>query len=91
MIVQSLHKAAGSFSQTSLLHLNKGSPVQESAIETAMFMTSTTSPSNILFASMEESIYNMHSEQGKKLIEETVERSIRLKNELSQIKGVNIL
>lgn len=27
MVIQSLHKAAGSFSQTSLLHLNKGSPV----------------------------------------------------------------
>ena len=91
MVVQSLHKAAGSFSQTSLLHLNKGSPVQESAIETAMFITSTTSPSNILFASMEESIYNMFSEQGKKLIEETVERATRLKEELSQIEGVNIL
>ena len=27
MVIQSLHKAAGSFSQTSLLHLNKGSPI----------------------------------------------------------------
>ena len=56
-----------------------------------MFMTSTTSPSNILFASMEESIYNMHSEQGRKIIEETVEKAIRLKEELSQIKGINVL
>lgn len=54
-------------------------------------MTSTTSPSNILFASMEESIYNMHSEQGRKLIEETVNRANNLKEELSQIKGINIL
>lgn len=47
-----------------------------------MFMLSTTSPSNILFASMEESIVNMHSEKGRKLIEETVEKATRLKKEL---------
>lgn len=27
IVIQSLHKAAGSFSQTSLVHLNKGSPI----------------------------------------------------------------
>lgn len=56
-----------------------------------MFMTSTTSPSNILFASMEESIYNMFGQTGQKLIEETVDRANRLKEELSNIKGLNVL
>ena len=27
LVIQSLHKAAGAFSQTSLIHLNKGSPI----------------------------------------------------------------
>lgn len=40
---------------------------------------------------MEESIYNMYSDQGRKMIEETVEKATRLKKELEQIKGVNVL
>ena len=77
-----MHKAAGSFSQTSLVHLNHGSRIQDSALETAMYMTSTTSPSNILFASMEEAIYTLHQEEGKARILATIEKAEKLKEEL---------
>lgn len=56
LVVQSLHKTGGSFSQTSLLHLNKTSSIEPEALETALWLTSTTSPCLILLASIEETI-----------------------------------
>ena len=56
-----------------------------------MYINSTTSPSNILFASMEEAIFNLHQQAGRSLIEKTIEKSLKLKSDLLAIKGVSIL
>jgi arginine/lysine/ornithine decarboxylase len=54
IVVQSMHKAAGAFSQSSVIHLNKTSSILQSQLETALFITASTSPSNLLLASIEE-------------------------------------
>ena len=40
---------------------------------------------------MEEAIYNLHQESGKILIENTIFKALKLKEDLQNIKGVSIL
>jgi arginine/lysine/ornithine decarboxylase len=56
IVVNSLHKGSGAFSQTSIIHLNPTSSVPYKKFEGAINMTCTTSPSNLLLASIEECI-----------------------------------
>jgi arginine decarboxylase len=56
IVVNSLHKGSGAFSQTSIIHLNKTSNIPYKKFESAINMTCTTSPSNLLLASIEEVI-----------------------------------
>jgi len=58
IVVNSIHKGAGGMSQTSIIHLNKTSPLAAKKVEGAINLTCTTSPSNILLASIEEVIHN---------------------------------
>ena len=52
---------------------------------------STTSPSNILFASMEEAIFNLHQQEGRDIITSTIKRAQKLKSDLASIRGISIL
>ena len=53
LVVQSLHKSAGSLTQTALGHLPKGSGVDAVLFQEALNTVQTTSPSYLLMASLE--------------------------------------
>ena len=74
IVIQSLHKAAGSLSQCSIVHLNKTSTKSAFALELALFQGTTTSPSSLMLLSMEETVISSFiNESARKRIRNTVE------------------
>jgi arginine decarboxylase len=53
LVIQSLHKSAGSLTQTALGHLPKGSCIDPEVFQDALNTLQTTSPSYLLMASLE--------------------------------------
>ena len=71
-VVHSLHKTGGSMSQTSMLHISKDSCLDETAIEKALKLLHTTSPSLLLLASLDAARANLQTSVGQKLIDRAV-------------------
>jgi arginine decarboxylase len=69
VVIQSLHKSAGSLTQTALAHLPIGSKMSPDAFQEALNTLHTTSPSYLLLASLEASCAFLGSDAGKVLIE----------------------
>ncbi|MBY0404852.1 MAG: aminotransferase class I/II-fold pyridoxal phosphate-dependent enzyme [Cyanobacteria bacterium] len=69
VVVQSLHKSAGSLTQTALAHLPIGSKMSPDAFQEALNTLHTTSPSYLFLASLEASCAFLGSVAGQELIE----------------------
>lgn len=65
IVVHSLHKSAGSLTQSALLHLPHGSLVESHAVQEALNVLQTTSPSYLLLASIESTMADWASDLGK--------------------------
>ncbi len=80
LVVQSLHKGAGSLTQASIVHLNKTSKKSAKMLENALYVSTTTSPSSLILLSIEETIQsNFKDEVAKKRIHDTVKRAKELR------------
>ena len=90
-VVHSLHKTGGSMSQTSMLHISKDSILDEVAVEKALKLLHTTSPSLLLLASLDASRANLESENGKKLIDRAVNNAKYLRTRLDSIPNLHQL
>ena len=90
IVVQSTHKCLGALSQTSLCHLNEGSATSEQHWASTILVTTTTSPSSIFFASIEEAILNHASDEGKVALNRKVEEARDVRKRLSELDGVTI-
>ncbi len=90
-VVHSLHKTGGSMSQSSMLHISKDSCLDEVAIEKALKLLHTTSPSLLLLASLDASRANLQSKKGQKLLEKAVENAKYLRKRLDQIPNLHQL
>ena len=64
LVAQSLHKTLPALTQSALLHLG-GELVSEAAVDHALDMIETSSPSYILMASMDSCLRWMESEEGQ--------------------------
>jgi lysine decarboxylase len=67
-VVHSLHKSAGSLTQTALLHLSTPSRLDATAVQQALNLLHTTSPSYILLAHMEVICAFWGSPKGRALL-----------------------
>ncbi len=65
VVVHSLHKYAGSLVQTALLHLQAESQVTKEEVQTALSLFETTTRSNLLILSIEDSIYTAFGQEGR--------------------------
>lgn len=90
-VVHSLHKTGGSMSQSSMLHISKDSCLDEVAVEKALKLLHTTSPSLLLLASLDASRANLQSKKGQKLLEKAVENAKYLRKRLDQIPNLHQL
>ena len=89
--VQSLHKTAGALTQSSILHLAKGSEIEPKQIQKTLNLVNSTSPSYLLLASIESAIEFLSAQKGQKELNKTLENIIKTRQKLGEIKGVKLL
>ena len=90
-VVHSLHKTGGSMSQSSMLHISKDSIIDEVAVEKALKLLHTTSPSLLLLASLDAARANLQSKKGQKLLDKAVENAKYLRKRLDSIPNLHQL
>ena len=91
IVIHSLHKTGGSMSQSSMLHVAKDSCINPDAIEKALKMLHTTSPSLMLLASLDAARANLQSRAGQAMLERTVENAKYLRKRLDKISRIHQL
>lgn len=89
LVIQSVHKTLPSFTQTALLHGQKGR-IDVERVERYLQMFQTSSPSYIFMAGIEQCIYEM-SQNGKEVMAQFLERLMLLRKRLENLKVLRIL
>ncbi len=90
IVIQSLHKTAGALNPSALLHIGKNSPLGTKAIQQALNLINTTSPSYPLLVNIEATIDYLNSEKGKLYLYELVKNINRLIRSLKAIPNLEV-
>lgn len=90
-VVHSLHKTGGSMSQSSMLHIAKNSKIDCDAVEKALKLLHTTSPSLLLLASLDAARANLQSPKGKKQLERAIQNAKFLRSEIDKMEHIHQL
>ena len=90
-VVHSLHKTGGSMSQSSMLHIAENSMLDVDAVEKALKLLHTTSPSLMLLASLDAARANLDSTRGKKQIARAVSNAKYLRSEIDKMEHIHQL
>ena len=90
-VVHSLHKTGGSMSQSSMLHIAENSLIDVDAVEKALKLLHTTSPSLMLLASLDAARANLDSPRGKKQLERAVANAKFLRREIDKMEHIHHL
>lgn len=81
---QSTHKLLAAFSQASMIHV-KGE-INEATFNEAFMMHTSTSPFYPIVASTETAAAMMRGNVGRRLIDESIDRSIRFRKEIKRLR-----
>lgn len=90
-VLHSLHKTGGSMSQSSMLHVAENSKIDIAALEKALKLLHTTSPSMLLLASLDAARANLESPRGKKQLERAVQNAKFLRREIDKLEHIHHL
>lgn len=90
-VVHSLHKTGGSMSQSSMLHIAQNSLIDCDAVEKALKLLHTTSPSLILLASLDAARANLESQKGRKQLERAIQNAKFLRREIEKLEHIHDL
>lgn len=90
-VVHSLHKTGGSMSQSSLLHIAKGSAFDAQKVEKSIQLLQTTSPSMLLMASLDAARANLESKRGKRQLKRAIQYAAYIRRKFSKMPGVECL
>ena len=90
-VVHSLHKTGGSMSQSSMLHIAEDSLIDVDAVEKALKLLHTTSPSLMLLASLDAARANLDSARGRRLLERAISNAKYLRREIEKMEHVHDL
>ena len=90
-VVHSLHKTGGSMSQSSMLHIAENSMIDADAVEKALKLLHTTSPSLMLLASLDAARANLESSRGKKLLQRAINNAKYLRREIEKMEHIHDL
>ena len=89
-VVNSFHKSAGSLTQSAVLHISKDSTIDPQHFYNGIHQLQTTSPLIFLFASMDAARAYLASDEGKDRVAMMVECSQRLKEQLANLRNVEV-
>lgn len=90
-VVHSLHKTGGSMSQSSMLHIAENSMLDVEAVEKALKLLHTTSPSIMLLASLDAARANLDSPRGRNQLNRAVENAKFLRREIDKMEHIHHL
>lgn len=90
-VLHSLHKTGGSMSQSSMLHVAENSKLNVEALEKALKLLHTTSPSMLLLASLDAARANLDSPRGRKQLERAVQNAKYLRREIDKMEHIHHL
>lgn len=88
--VQSLHKTAGSLTQSAVLHLSKSSTINLEKVQECLNIINSTSPSYPLLASIEGCIAFLSSLNGKKELQKLIKNIEKFKLSLLKNKKIKV-
>ena len=89
MCAQSIHKTAGSMTQSSLLQINSDR-VEQHQVMKALQMVQSTSPSYILMASLDAARQEL-ALHGEEMIEKALELADTARHQIHSIPGISVL
>jgi arginine/lysine/ornithine decarboxylase len=89
LVVSSTHKIIGSLTQSAMLHLG-GDRLDEAIVDRCVTVTESTSPSSLLSASLDAARRHAQDD-GRALLEETIDGTARLREEVRAIDGLDVL
>ena len=90
IVIQSLHKTAGALNPSALLHISKESYIQPRAIQQALNLITTTSPSYPLLLNIEATINYLASQKGQLEIHDLVKNVNRLIRSIKTIPNLEV-
>ena len=92
LVISSTHKIVGSLTQSAMLHLGRGAGdlIGEDTVDRAVTLTESTSPSALLFASL-DAARRQAVVHGHELLEHTIETLARARVEIRSIDGLEVL
>ncbi|MEI8377483.1 MAG: aminotransferase class V-fold PLP-dependent enzyme [bacterium] len=91
IVVQSLHKTGGSFTQSSMLHVAKGANIDTTELEANLKLLHSTSPSYTLLASLDAARAYLQSSKGRRSIRTAISNAKYIRRRLCKLPDVNIL
>lgn len=83
-VVHSLHKSAGSLTQSAVAHLPETSRIDPGVFQQALNTLQTTSPSYLLLASLDAASAFLGSDEGRQRIEAMLDQVIALRGEIQR-------
>jgi arginine decarboxylase len=89
LVVQSTHKLLSAFTQASMLHL-QGSRIEPARVSKTLQMLQSSSPSNLLLASLDAARQQM-VEEGKYLLSQALTFADRARSQIQQLPGLCVL
>jgi arginine decarboxylase len=90
LVISSTHKHAGSLTQSAMLHLGAGGRFEEAAVDRALRLVTSTSPSSLLLASLDAARRHAVIEGGDQLRLSVAELAL-LRAEIRCISGLEVL
>ncbi|MGZ6645800.1 MAG: aminotransferase class I/II-fold pyridoxal phosphate-dependent enzyme, partial [Solirubrobacteraceae bacterium] len=90
LVISSTHKHAGSLTQSAMLHLGAGARFDEAAVDRALGLITSTSPSSLLLASLDAARRHAAVE-GRDLLRLAVAELAVLRAEIRRIRGLEVL
>ena len=91
VVVHSMHKTGGSFSQSSILSLSHGSKIESAVMENNLRLLHTTSPSVTLLTSLDAARAYLQSEEGQEGINKAIDFAAYMKKSLKNFPRVLVL
>jgi lysine decarboxylase len=89
-VLTSTHKTAGSFTQSAMLHVSRDSLVNPDAVDRAVRLVRSTSPSSLLLSSLDAARRNL-AVNGRTLLDRTLTALDDARARITQIPGLAIV
>jgi arginine decarboxylase len=90
LVISSTHKIVGSLTQSAMLHLGAGGLIDEDAVDRAVTLTESTSPSSLLAGSL-DAARRQAAVHGRELLTRTMASLAHARAQIRAIDGLDVL